>query len=328
LNPSVSTDGAAIASNGYTNLENYMNSLVVLVSGNPTITISSPKNQTSFQVGTPIMITADAADNEGIAKVKFYSADQELGEDNTAPYTFTWDNAPKGEHYVYTKAIDNSGSMTLSAVSIIYVNGPNNVAPLVSQDIGQVAIAGSASLEGTTYTVKGSGEVRNGSDSFHYVYQPVQGNFEMLAYVNFDSEIDDAAKAGLMIRSSLAADSPTTAIVLAPEPNETVDTSGRRALFMNRVTAGGSYSTNSVTSSTLKAPFWLKIVRNESVVSGYVSTDKNSWALVDSANVNLPDQVYVGMAVDAGKTTSNSDYLTAATFSGVSFNRSAGFTVS
>jgi pectin methylesterase-like acyl-CoA thioesterase len=328
LNPSVSTDGVAIANNGYTNLENYINSLVVLVSENPTITTSSPNHQTSFQVGTPITIAADAADNEGIARVKFYSGDQELGEDNTAPYSFTWENAPKGEHYLYTKAIDNAGYMTLSAVSIIYVNGTNNTAPMISQDIGQVAIAGSASLEGTTYTVKGSGEVRNGSDSFHYVYQPVQGNFEMLAYVNFDSEIDDTAKAGLMIRSSLAADSPATAIVLAPEPNETIDTSGRKALFMNRSTAGGSYSTNGVTSSTLKAPFWLKIVRNENVVSGFVSTDKNSWALVDSANTNLPDQVYVGMAVDAGKATSNSDYLTAATFSNVSFNRSAGFTVS
>ena len=214
LNPNDQSDGKGIASNGYTNLENYLNSLVVSVSDNPTIKTTSPEHQTSFQVGTPIVITADAADHEGIAKVKFYSGDQELGEDLTAPYSFNWENAPKGEHYIYTKAIDNAGYMTLSAVSIIYVNGPDNIAPWTSQDIGSVAITGSASLEGTTYTVKGSGELRNGSDSFHYVYQPVHGNFEMLAYVNFDSEIDDAAKAGLMIRSSLAADSPSAAVVL------------------------------------------------------------------------------------------------------------------
>ena len=73
---------------------------------------------------------------------------------------------------------------------------------------------------------------------------------------------------------------------------------------MNRGKISGSYSTNSVTSSTLKAPFWLKIVRNENIVSGFVSTDKNSWALVDSANVTMPDEVFVGMAVDAGKATS------------------------
>ncbi|KRF06865.1 protein PlyC [Paenibacillus sp. Soil766] len=327
LNPNDPSDGTGIAGNGYTNLENYINSLVGSVSDNPTITTTNPVHQASFEVESPILITADAADNEGIAKVKFYAGDQELGDDLTAPFSFNWENAPKGEHYIYTKAIDNAGYMTLSAVSIIYVNGPDNIAPWTSQDIGPVAIAGSASLDGTTYTVKGSGEVRNGSDSFHYVYQPVHGNFEMLAYVNFDSEIDDVAKAGLMIRGSLAANSPAAAVVLSPESDENIDTSGRKALFMNRTNTGGSYSTNSVSSSTLKAPFWLKIVRNENVVSGFVSTDKNSWALVDYADVTLPDEVFVGMAVDAGKATSNSDYLTAATFTDVSFQRSAGFTV-
>ncbi|MDF2960564.1 MAG: PlyC, partial [Paenibacillus sp.] len=327
LDPYNNADGVLIASNGYTNLENYINSLVVAVPENPTVKTTSLTMHQAFTVGSPISISADATDSDGIAKVIFYSSDQELGEDVSAPYSLTWENAPKGEHYIYSKAIDNTGNMTLSSVTIIYVNGPDNVAPWVSQDIGQVAIPGNANLDGTTYTVKGSGDIRNGSDAFQYVYQPVQGNFEMLAYVNFSSEIDDATKAGLMIRGSLTANSPAAAIVLTPDTDDNAPT-GRKALFMDRSTVGGSYSTTSVTSSTLKAPFWLKIVRNENTVYGYVSTDKTNWGLVSSATINMLDQVYAGMVVDAPKSTSNSDYLTAATFTDVSLNRSAVFTVS
>ncbi|MFD0676319.1 MULTISPECIES: pectinesterase family protein [unclassified Paenibacillus] len=333
LNPNLKTDGALISSNGYTNLENYINSLVVAVPLNPNIAIVSPSMHQAFTVNDSIKITTNAssdATNGSIAKVVFYDGDQKIGEKAAAPYEFTWSNAPEGEHYVYAKAVDNNGVMTLSSVVIIYVNGPNNVTPWISKDIGQVSIPGTASLNGTRYMVKGSGDIRNKADSFQYVYQPVQGNFEMIANVGFASEIDERTKAGLMIRDSLDPDAKTTALFLTPDgtSDKAVETSGRKISLLHRDVKGGDYSEDLVRSSSLKAPFWLKIVRDQNTVYGYLSNNSVTWTLVGSKKIDMGDTVYVGMAVDAPKLTSNSDYLTAASFSDVKFTRSALFSIS
>ncbi|MCS7462147.1 pectinesterase family protein [Paenibacillus doosanensis] len=326
LNPNDSSDGALTASNGYTNLENYINSLVVPVTPNPEVKTTGIQMHQAYTAGQPIVIQADARAESGIAKVVFYTGDQEIGQDNTAPYALEWKDAPLGEHYIYSKAIDNTGRMTLSSVTIIYVDGAGDIAPWAQQDIGQVAIPGSASLEEPTFTVKGSGAISGRSDSFHYVYQPVQGNFEMMAYVNFNSEIDDPAKAGLMVRDSLAPNAPGAAIMLTPDVSDHAE-SGRMGLFMSRTAEGQSYVSKSATSSILKAPFWLKLTRTDNTIAGYVSTDQINWGLVDSSTLTFPATVYVGMAVDAPKATSNSNYLTSATFTGVQLNRSAQFTL-
>ncbi|WP_282936057.1 pectinesterase family protein [Paenibacillus sp. RC67] len=324
LDPINAADAAMVDKNGYTYLENYMNSLVVPVLPNPVVQTTGIRMHQAFKEGQTISLHAEAAADSGIAQIIFYSGNQEIGRDSTAPYSLDWNQAPKGEHYIYSKAIDNEGRMTLSSVTIIYVNGAGDTSPWVSQDIGSAAIEGSASQEGTAFTVKGAGVIGGSSDTFHYVYQPVQGNFEMVAYVNFASEIDDLTKAGLMVRSSLSDNSQAAAVVLTPDTAENAPT-GRQALFMNRTAEGEKYGSKAVASSNLKAPFWLKLVRTENTITGYVSTDQVNWGIVSSAVLNLQDQAYVGMAVDAPKSTSNSDYLAAATFSDVQLRRSANF---
>lgn len=332
LDPNDKADGALVSSNGYTNLENYINSLVVTPPQNPNVSITGPAMHQAFTTGDSIKITADAsaADSTGsIAKVIFYDSDQKIGEATDAPYEFTWTNASEGQHYLYAKAVDDNGVMTLSSVVVIYVNGPENVAPWTSQDIGSVQIPGTASMNGTAFTVKGSGEIGGQSDSHHYVYQTVQGNFEMVANVDFASEIDEDAKVGFMIRDSLDPASKATALVLSTDPTDdsAVDTSGRKISLLNRSTEGGSYSETLKRSSSLKAPFWLKIARDQNTIYGYLSKDNVNWTLVGSATVSYSDQVYAGMIVDAPKSTSNVDYLTAGTFTDLRFTRSALFTL-
>ncbi len=57
-------------------------------------------------------------------------------------------------------------------------------APWANRDIGSPALAGSASFAGGTFTVTGAGrDMWDESDEFHFVYQPMQGDIEVIARV-------------------------------------------------------------------------------------------------------------------------------------------------
>ena len=87
----------------------------------PTVSITSPTNFRIFPARTPITINVNAADADGtVSKVEFFNGAAKLGEDLTAPYSFTWTTAPTGFLTLTAKATDNlSATTTSTAVSII-----------------------------------------------------------------------------------------------------------------------------------------------------------------------------------------------------------------
>ncbi|WP_338792162.1 glycosyl hydrolase family 8 [Bernardetia sp. MNP-M8] len=102
----------------------------------PTISFTSPTNNTTFQEGQSITLTATANDSDGqIVKVEFYSNNQKIGETQTSPYTFSFDNASIGSYQFTAKATDNEGASTTSDIVTIVVEGDidiPNVAPTIS----------------------------------------------------------------------------------------------------------------------------------------------------------------------------------------------------
>ncbi len=100
---------------------------------NPTVSITSPANNTSFTSPATIAITADAADADGtVSKVEFYNGATLLGTATTAPYAFTWNNVAVGVYTITAKATDNSNAVVTSAAVNVTVNAPANVNPTVS----------------------------------------------------------------------------------------------------------------------------------------------------------------------------------------------------
>src|SRR3954471_19709494 len=77
------------------------------------------------------------------------------------------------------------------------------------RDIGAVAVAGSASNNGNGgFTVTGSGaDIWGTADEFHYVYFSINGDMELVARVTGVDFTDGWAKAGLMARENLNANS-------------------------------------------------------------------------------------------------------------------------
>lgn len=92
----------------------------------PVTSITSPTATANFPVGNDITITATASDQNGtVAKVEFYDGSTKLGEDLTAPYSFTWTGASEGSHSLTTQATDDLGRVgTSSAISIFVGDNP------------------------------------------------------------------------------------------------------------------------------------------------------------------------------------------------------------
>ncbi len=88
----------------------------------PSVSITSPANGASFVPGSNVTMAANATDADGtITKVEFFQGTTKLGEDTTAPYSYTWNTVPEGDYILTAKATDNDGLLTTSAAITIYV---------------------------------------------------------------------------------------------------------------------------------------------------------------------------------------------------------------
>lgn len=82
----------------------------------PQVTITQPSGGETFRAPATMEITADARDEDGaITKVTFYNGAAKLGEDHTAPYTFSWQNVPAGSYTLTAVATDNAGMRASSS---------------------------------------------------------------------------------------------------------------------------------------------------------------------------------------------------------------------
>jgi beta-glucanase (GH16 family) len=81
----------------------------------PTVSITSPSNNSSFTEGTAITVAASASDADGsVSQVQFFANGVSIGIDNSAPYSVNW-TVPLGTHTLTAVATDNQGASTTSA---------------------------------------------------------------------------------------------------------------------------------------------------------------------------------------------------------------------
>jgi hypothetical protein len=86
------------------------------------VTITSPANNSSFTAGSTINIAASVSSGTAIQKVQFYRGTTLLGEDLSAPYSYSWTNAAAGTYQLMAKAITTSGSSKESSKVNVTVN--------------------------------------------------------------------------------------------------------------------------------------------------------------------------------------------------------------
>ena len=280
----------------------------------PAVNITSPLNGAIFNAPANIDITANASDSDGtITRVDFYSGTTLIGTDSSAPYSFTWSSVAAGSYVLTTTATDNGGAVTTSAAVNVTVNGVVTLpAPWLRTDIGSVGFTGDGTFSSGVFTVRGSGtDIWDSVDAFQYVYQPLNGNGQIVARVASIQFTDGWAKAGVMIRETLTPGSRHASMFL---------TAGNGLAFQRRTATNGISEHN--TGGSGVAPYWVRIVRSGNLISAYRSTDGVSWVQVGSTiTISMSTNVYIGLAV----TSHNNSTSCTATFDNVSVTTGAKY---
>ncbi|MFC0215794.1 pectinesterase family protein [Paenibacillus chartarius] len=311
LNPNDASDRNGTDSSGYTNLELYLNGITGNGSANPAAAIVSPADNTVVSEGANVDIQAAVSDSDGtVAKVEFYAGDVKLGEDTAAPFSFTWQNVQDGTYFLTVRAIDNTGTATQSSSAAIHVNKPGSTAPWIAQDIGMPGIAGHTQLgaAATDVTVKSAGDIDGRTDNFHYAYQTLTGNGEIVARVDSITATDDGAEAGVMIRENLGPSSKFRALLIPYVKY------GKKSVVMTRTSEGGTV-TRVEPEDFINTPYWVKLVRLGNQFTSLISSNGTDWSVIDSSTLPMADTVYVGLAADASKMDNDVNKYNASVFS-------------
>ncbi|MCS7464380.1 pectinesterase family protein [Paenibacillus doosanensis] len=321
LNPADPADGSGKTlsdEEGYTNLEVYLNELVTkgnengANTDNPDVALTSPSNNAIYEAGGSLTIEAEASGSGDIAKVEFIVDGSKAGEAAAKPYRFELSGLADGTHYIVARAFDKKGLSTQSDNVTVHVNTTGPIAPWESRDIGSVGIPGHTQLEGDakTLTVKSAGDIGGSADAFHYAYQKLSGNGEIIARVEHITPTDDNAEAGVMIRDSLAASS-RMAMLSIPYVKM-----GKKGVMIHRLTDGGN-TQRVEPDAFINTPYWIKLVRLGNQVTGSVSEDKENWSKIGTVTLDIGSEAYYGLAVDASKAVDRIDKYNASQFSGV-----------
>ena len=184
-------------------------------------------------------------------------------------------------------------------------------APWTSSDIGSVGAAGSACEESGRFEVDASGaDIWNSSDEFHYVYQSLSGDGEIIARVVSLDNTNQWAKAGVMMRNTLDANSAFVLMSMSPNPNG----QGPSYTLQQRNTAGEAMAGgNNIGPVAAGFPYYVRLVRQGNTFSGYASATNGNWSLLGSRTVAMGSTIYVGLAV----TSHNDGVITQAVFEDV-----------
>lgn len=183
----------------------------------------------------------------------------------------------------------------------------------LDRDVGGTGIAGYATYTNRNFSIAASGaDIWDYADGFHFVYQPLQGDGLVVARVAALQNTDGWAKAGVMMRENLEADSPHAMMAITP---------GFGAAFQRRLAAGGiSLHTP---GPAVNAPYWVKLVRTGNLITGAVSGDGVTWTAIGSQTISMASSLYVGPAV----TAHNNGLLGTAAFTDVDVNTAPGLRI-
>ena len=236
---------------------------------------SSPGGQTTFIAGGHVPVTPDGSGNVKIGVDLQFAR---LGRSISAAFCYQGPCTILGT----TDFVDGPALVGIAVTSAdpSRLNHAHLITPPIvdavpgeSTDVGRVGAPGYATYEEATgrFFVSGAGSnIWGTADSFHYVWQRLTGDSQLVARVVGEQNTSTFAKAGLTIGDV----SPNAArVILDVKPDGGIE-------FMARPSAGAP--TTFVAGSTLSFPVWLRLTRAGDLFTGEISPDGQAWTAVGS----------------------------------------------
>jgi hypothetical protein len=212
--------------------------------------------------------------------------------------------------YVGFTGADLATGNTQSILNWEFANGQPT-----QTDLGGVSAPGTYTYQvGGNYFVNGAGTgIGTTSDQLSLVSQSITGDSTLAAQVIVPSNGSSVSE-GLMLRDTTSVNSAFAWVGI---------TSGG-VQFISRSATGGQTVSSTITSESAGANEYLELVSDGPDVSGYVSTDGNTWTLVGTAAVapianNSLAGALMGLTVSSGSPANTSQ----AQFSSVSLTPNA-----
>ncbi|WP_177189452.1 cellulose binding domain-containing protein [Chitinophaga sp. YR573] len=223
-----------------------------------------------------------------------------------APYTVQLRNVV-GENtstFLYRKSADAS---TATALPPIIHPVAQAVTNLTNTDIGSTGLAGSASYNNGSWTVKGAGAdipvpPLTAKDAYNFAFQKVSGDAVIITRVTSLENTDAGAKAGIMFRESLTDDSRYVGLFLRASGGAVV--TWRGATAWNKTATSWNNPPGGYQDHYLPAvPYWLKLEKLGSRITAFHSFDGISWTCICSVEIAMANSLYVGLCVTSHNTS-------------------------
>lgn len=265
----------------------------------PTAAFLAP---TTVQPGQAVTFTNQSSDPDGTIAHSLWDFGHGIPSSAHSPsYTYT----VPGTYRVTLVVWDNGGRAALRERTITVSTAPAPLpAPWQHQDVGTVGLVGGASHSSGVFTVKGSGaDIFGTADQFHYVYQPMSGDGQIIARVTGLQNTNSNAKAGVMIRESLATGARHALVNITP---------GAETQFIRRTTTNGPSAYT--LGASRSAPHWVRLERIGNQFNAYESANGTTWTLIGTETLGMGGSVHVGLVV----LSKNNAALNTATFDSVS----------
>jgi len=270
----------------------------------PEIDISTP-TRTALPLGVGLILEATVSDDGkpvGPLTKSWSVVEKPIGslvvfDDSSAAETgVRFDLVGK---YTLRLTADDSDLNTSGELTVIYGASDGSVL-LEGNDIGAVGFGGEQCENNGIQTIRGSGsDVWNQSDEFFFYSAPFQGDGSITIRMLDQSNTFPWAKAGLMIRDSLAPNSSHALLAVTPENG---------LAFQNRPNSESISFHNDAGAYTF--PIWMRLERIGDEVTAYRSTDGLIWQNLGSTTPTMGGGDQIGIFI----TSHNNGVLGEATF--------------
>ena len=178
---------------------------------------------------------------------------------------------------------------------------------LHSIDVGNPAIAGSTQTTPNGYVLRAGGaDIWRLRDEFHFAGQQQTGDFEATVRVASHTLTHPYAKAGLMVRESLAENAAMFFHFVFPDNRERKHNNGGHESHVRTHAGENCSAIYPEDFTTLPPPFpvtwphtWLRVSRRGQQFEAWASQDGTGWKLFGRAETPLPETIWLGLAVCA-----------------------------